>query len=105
MLTQDTIRGLTAVINSEDEAFQIIHALRDKFSMVGAEFCRNDIETMWDQRHADGEVDTDFSDDHWDICVGLRSWYRLVQEQMIEAGHNTIMDSVMEDIDKEFDRE
>lgn len=104
MLSQKTITEIVAALNNEDEAFQIIHALRSKFGMVGAEFCRNDIEAMWDQRHADGEVDVDFSDDHWYICVGLRSWYRLVQEQMIEAGHNTIIDYVIEDIDKEFNK-
>lgn len=97
--------ALLEMVEDENDAFDLIHLLRAKFGMVGSEFCRADLEDMWDERFLEGVTGSPFTDDHWDICLGLRSWYRSIQEAMIEVGHQVILDVVIEEIDKEMNQE
>lgn len=105
MIDRDTVNDIVSGIADEDEAFTLIHALRAKFGMVGAEFCRGDIETIWNGLFDDGDVEELFSDEHWDACLAVRSWNRTVQDRMIEVGHEVITDVVIEDIDTYYYKE
>lgn len=95
----ETVDNITAQVANEGEAFLIIHALRRKFGMVGTEFSRDDLEDIWNVMYSEGQVDTGFTDDHWEIAQGLRSWYRTLSEWMTEKGWEWITESVVEEID------
>jgi len=96
-MDKDAIASIVAQVGSENEAYSLIHAIRDKFDMVGSEFSRLDMEEVWNDGRMEDE--SEFTDLHWEICTNSRTWYRVIQDQMIEAGWAVINDLLLDEID------
>lgn len=90
---------------TEEDAFDLIHAIRAKFGMVGTEFCRSDIESAWDAFFASGATDDDFGDKHWDMCLTSRTWVKSMQDRMTELGSEIIFDVLIPEIMEEMEGE
>lgn len=88
------------MIEDENDAFMLIHAIRAKFGLVGTEFCRGDVAETWD-----GLVEGEFTDDHWDACLVSRTWQRTMQDAMVEAGNNIISEYLIKEIEEEMNND
>lgn len=90
------------MLENENDAFMLIHAIRAKFGLVGTEFCRADVAETWDGQLESGFVEGEFTDDHWDACMGSRTWLRTMQDAMVEAGNEIISEYLIKEIEEEI---
>lgn len=73
---------------TEEQAFEVLNALRDTFGWAGTEFTRGDVETT---------LDRPLTEDEWEKVLFSREWEKLMAEQTTQAGW-WVVDLILSDV-------